>query len=66
MANFLYDDKLILNIGFTCLISLVNSLPFGGIGGSGMGTYHGKHTFDTFSHMKAVLRSPTKLESLNK
>lgn len=33
----------------------VESLPFGGVGMSGMGNYHGKYTFDTFSHQKAVL-----------
>jgi len=31
-------------------------LPFGGVGASGLGAYHGKHTFDTFSHRKPVLR----------
>ncbi|KAH9623562.1 hypothetical protein KSS87_011721 [Heliosperma pusillum] len=31
-------------------------LPFGGVGASGMGRYHGKFTFETFSHEKAVLR----------
>lgn len=31
-------------------------LPFGGVGDSGMGAYHGRHSFDTFSHRKAVLR----------
>jgi aldehyde dehydrogenase (NAD+) len=30
-------------------------LPFGGIGASGMGAYHGKHSFDVFSHKKSVL-----------
>ncbi len=29
-------------------------LPFGGVGGSGMGHYHGKYSFDTFSHQKGV------------
>lgn len=29
-------------------------LPFGGVGNSGMGRYHGKYSFDTFSHKKAV------------
>ncbi|GAB0098231.1 Aldehyde dehydrogenase [Sergentomyia squamirostris] len=33
----------------------VESLPFGGIGMSGMGFYHGKYSFDTFSHMKSCL-----------
>jgi aldehyde dehydrogenase (NAD+) len=32
-----------------------SGLPFGGVGDSGMGAYHGKHSFDTFSHKKAVL-----------
>jgi len=31
-------------------------LPFGGVGASGMGSYHGKFGFDTFSHKKAVVR----------
>lgn len=30
-------------------------LPFGGIGESGMGSYHGKYGFDTFSHSKSIL-----------
>lgn len=33
----------------------VHTLPFGGVGESGMGSYHGKFSFDTFSHKKAVL-----------
>ena len=32
-------------------------LPFGGVGQSGMGRYHGKYSFDTFSHTKSILRS---------
>lgn len=31
-------------------------LPFGGVGASGMGSYHGKASFDTFSHQKSVLK----------
>ena len=34
-------------------------LPFGGRGFSGSGQYHGKYSFDTFSHKKAVLKTPT-------
>lgn len=30
-------------------------LPFGGVGNSGMGAYHAKYTYDTFSHKKSVL-----------
>ncbi len=33
----------------------VSTLPFGGVGNSGMGSYHGKSSFDTFSHFKSVL-----------
>ncbi|MGW6281230.1 aldehyde dehydrogenase family protein [Kribbella sp. NPDC055071] len=33
-------------------------LPFGGVGASGMGRYHGKYSIDTFSHLKAVLDRP--------
>uniref|UniRef100_A0A7N1A4Q8 Aldehyde dehydrogenase domain-containing protein n=1 Tax=Kalanchoe fedtschenkoi TaxID=63787 RepID=A0A7N1A4Q8_KALFE len=33
----------------------VDTLPFGGVGESGIGAYHGKHSFDAFSHKKGVL-----------
>ncbi|MCX7521263.1 aldehyde dehydrogenase family protein [Microbacterium sp. STN6] len=36
----------------------VAGLPFGGVGESGMGAYHGEHSIDTFSHRKAVLTKP--------
>ena len=35
-----------------------STLPFGGVGASGMGRYHGKASFDTFSHFKSVLYKP--------
>ncbi|XP_069485033.1 aldehyde dehydrogenase family 3 member B1-like [Ambystoma mexicanum] len=41
------------------------SLPFGGIGHSGMGNYHGKFSFNTFSHHRAVLLRSPGLEKLN-
>lgn len=34
-------------------------LPFGGRGFSGTGSYHGKHSFLTFTHQKAVMKTPT-------
>jgi len=34
----------------------VSELPFGGVGSSGIGSYHGKASFDTFSHQKSVLK----------
>ena len=33
-------------------------LPFGGIGNSGLGAYHGKYSFDVFTHVKPVMRTP--------
>ncbi|MDJ0845274.1 aldehyde dehydrogenase [Crocosphaera sp.] len=41
----------------------VLTLPFGGIGKSGMGSYHGKASFDTFSHYKSVLKRSFWLET---
>lgn len=34
-------------------------LPFGGVGQSGIGAYHGKYSFDAFTHYKALLKTPT-------
>jgi acyl-CoA reductase-like NAD-dependent aldehyde dehydrogenase len=44
-----------LVINDTLLHYVVDELPFGGVGNSGMGAYHGKNTFDTFTHEKPVL-----------
>ncbi|WP_438422377.1 aldehyde dehydrogenase [Aquimarina macrocephali] len=38
------------------------SLPFGGVGDSGIGNYHGKYGFDTFSHFKGILQKPFWIE----
>ncbi|ATA27345.1 aldehyde dehydrogenase [Mycobacterium lepraemurium] len=35
-------------------------LPFGGVGASGMGAYHGRYGFEEFSHRKSVLTKPTR------
>ncbi|MGU3292848.1 aldehyde dehydrogenase family protein [Williamsia sp. M5A3_1d] len=45
------------HIAMHCLIP---SLPFGGVGASGMGAYHGRWGFEALSHRKAVLAKPTK------
>ena len=47
-------------VNHTVLHVGVTELPFGGVGPSGMGAYHGKAGFDTFSHGKSVLRKPSK------
>ncbi|MFV8392046.1 aldehyde dehydrogenase [Flavobacterium sp. LB2P6] len=39
-----------------------NRLPFGGVGNSGMGAYHGKLSFDVFSHKKAIVKKGTWLD----
>ena len=38
------------------------NLPFGGVGNSGMGSYHGRLSFDVFSHRRAVVASPTWID----
>jgi len=45
-----------------CMVHLGDpDLPFGGIGASGLGAYHGKPGFDRFSHFKSVVRSKANL-----
>ncbi|KAJ8422989.1 LOW QUALITY PROTEIN: hypothetical protein Cgig2_006411 [Carnegiea gigantea] len=41
---------------------LADMIPFGGVGESGFGRYHGKFSFDTFSHEKPVARRPISLD----
>ena len=50
--------------GGTCIndviMHIVNgNMPFGGVGNSGMGSYHGKESFMTFSHRRSVVSTPT-------
>jgi aldehyde dehydrogenase (NAD+) len=40
----------------------VNELPFGGVGASGMGSYHGRAGFETFSHRRSVLHKSTLID----
>jgi aldehyde dehydrogenase (NAD+) len=47
-----------VTVNHTLLHLAVPALPFGGVGASGIGAYHGKHGFDAFSHRKAVLEKP--------
>lgn len=45
------------------VVHLANpKLPFGGVGNSGMGAYHGRQSFETFSHQRSVVRKPTWLD----
>ena len=43
-----------VTINSTLLQYSTQTLPYGGVGTSGMGAYHGKYSFDTFTHYKAV------------
>jgi len=67
--NKVFVNQLIQQIsaGGVCvndtIVQLINHrLPFGGVGMSGMGAYHGKHTFITFSHQKTVVKRATWMD----
>ena len=49
-------------INDTIMHIVSNDMPFGGVGASGIGSYHGKFGFDTFSHKKAVLKKATWID----
>jgi aldehyde dehydrogenase (NAD+) len=51
-------------INDTVVHTAATSLPFGGTGDSGMGSYHGKKSFETFSHMKSILKKSNKIDIL--
>ena len=42
----------------------VPGLPFGGVGASGMGAYHGRHGFERLSQMRAVMGKTTVVDTL--
>jgi hypothetical protein len=55
--------------GSTCVNDVIFqiaplSLPFGGVGASGIGAYHGKYSFDAFSHHRTVVYAPNWTEFL--
>jgi aldehyde dehydrogenase (NAD+) len=37
-------------------------MPFGGTGGSGMGCYHGRASFDTFTHYRSIMKNSFLLD----
>jgi aldehyde dehydrogenase (NAD+) len=49
-------------INATMMHLAVPELPFGGVGPSGIGAYHGRAGFDTFSHKKSVLSKSTRVD----
>lgn len=63
------EDYFINNVQFgggcinNTLVHLANAdLPFGGVGNSGIGAYHGKFSFETFTRAKAVVKTPTWID----
>ena len=48
-----------------CALNLLSPyLPFGGVGDSGVGNYHGKFTFDSFSHFKSIMSRTTLVDPI--
>lgn len=73
---FSHDNKLIKRViaetssgallANDCLVHFtVSALPFGGVGNSGMGCYHGRHSFDQLSHLRSCLIKQLKMEGVN-
>ncbi len=69
LAAYIFsNDNLVINefltklsfgggcVNETMMHTANNSLPFGGVGLSGIGNYHGKYTFDAFTHLKSILK----------
>ncbi|KAM9732797.1 aldehyde dehydrogenase, dimeric NADP-preferring-like [Menidia menidia] len=73
---FSHDNKLIKRViaetssgallANDCIVHfLESSLPFGGVGHSGMGHYRGRHSFDQLSHLRSCLIKQLSMEALN-
>ncbi|MFK4784700.1 aldehyde dehydrogenase [Fusobacterium sp. MFO224] len=76
LALYIFTDNVYLenrildrtSSGGVCINDVINHysnhhLPFGGVGNSGIGSYHGKESFKTFSHMKGILSKSTKISN---
>ncbi len=66
--NYQVEEKVLEEIssGGACINDTIThlanpELPFGGVGNSGIGAYHGKESFKTFSHRRSVVRKTTKI-----
>ncbi|MEQ2316454.1 hypothetical protein AMECASPLE_032689 [Ameca splendens] len=73
---FSHDNKLIKKViaetssgalvANDCVVHFLDSaLPFGGVGHSGMGRYHGRHTFDQLSNLRSCMIKQLRMEGLN-
>lgn len=63
-ANILLNR---LSFGGGCINDTImhlahHDLPFGGVGSSGMGHYHGKYSFNTFTHEKSIVKNNTAID----
>lgn len=63
------EEKILMSLSFgggcinDTIIHLATSrMGFGGVGGSGMGSYHGKKSYDTFSHEKSIVKKSTWMD----
>ncbi len=63
------QEFIIKNISFgggcindTIMHLSTSTLPFGGVGSSGMGSYHGRASFQTFSHKKSILKKSNLID----
>ena len=64
------DEKFVLDrisFGGGCINNTLmhfsdHKLPFGGVGSSGLGAYHGQYSFEVFSHKKGVLKTANFLD----
>ncbi|MDD4000935.1 MAG: aldehyde dehydrogenase family protein, partial [Bacilli bacterium] len=63
------ENKVLNNMSFgggcindTIVHLATSNMGFGGVGDSGMGSYHGKESFDTFTHYKSILKKSNKLD----
>lgn len=76
LAAYLFSDSSVIKDRFLqeipfgsggindCVMQVSNpNIPFGGVGNSGIGRYHGKYSFECFSHFKGVLDKPTTIET---
>ncbi|MBK23667.1 MAG: aldehyde dehydrogenase [Halobacteriovorax sp.] len=59
--NNINDWRELISSGGLCINDTIvhlssETLPFGGVGSSGMGSYHGQKSFDTFSHLKSIMK----------
>lgn len=64
-----FEKKIIKNLSFgggavndVMTQNIAPTMPFGGVGSSGVGQYHGKYSFDTFTHLKSVLIKHSEME----